>query len=127
MDIVSAAFGPFCRILVLAILAFAYNVLYLAGEPAHTELVNTAIRMSLPLLVVWWIERDARQSLYWPAHHYALWLFSVWPIAVPHYVVRTRGRRGWPLALTLLTAIASPYLGWAIGVGLGLLIGTYAW
>lgn len=80
----------------------------------------------LPLFVVWWVEDDARQTRYWPAYHYAVWIFSAWPIAIPHYVLRTRGWNGWPLSLLLLAALMSSSLGWALGVGLGLLIGTYA-
>ncbi len=108
-------------------LAFSYNPAYVAGEPTHGQLVNTVVRIMLPMFVVWWVERDARQTRYWPAYHYALWVFAAWPIAVPHYILHTRGRRGVPLSLLLLAALLSPYLGWALGVGLGLAFGTYAW
>ena len=68
-----------------------------------------------PLLVVWWIEHDSAQTRYRPAFHYPLFVFLVWPVAVPHYVLRTRGWRGMGLALALLAAICAPLLGGVVG------------
>jgi len=38
------------------------------------------------------------------------WLWLAWPIVIPWYLVKTRGRHAWPMALVLLLVIASPVL-----------------
>jgi len=58
-----------------------------------------------------WIEADARRRgvalvLDWPMLGAA-----VWPVAVPWYAWRTRGRSGWRLALGLLAVMLAPAIG----------------
>ncbi len=111
-----ALFGPFGRIFLLAALLFAYA----AGaalsfiEPQSLGATICA-SYGVPLLVVWWVENDSKRTRYWPAFHYGLFLLALWPVAVPHYVLRTRGWRGVGLAGLLLTAICAPLLGWFVG------------
>jgi len=122
----SKIFNPFGRIFVLAGFSFLYSFGYGFGLIEGSELVWFCYSVGLPLYVVWWVEQDSHDTHYWPAYHYSLWLLSVWPIAVPHYVWRTRGVRGFMLATALLAALSSSFLGWAIGVGVGFLTGVYS-
>jgi len=122
----SKVFNPFGRIFVLAGLLFLYSFGYGIGFIEGSDLLWVSYRIGLPLYVAWWVKQDSQDTHYWPAYHYSLWLFSVWPIAVPHYVLKTRGIRGVMLATALLAALFSQILGWASGVGVGLLSGVYS-
>ncbi len=107
---------PFPRIFLLAALLVVYGAAAALGiAEAESFVVAICASFGVPLSVVWWIERDATQTHYRPAFHYGLYLLWFWPIAVPHYVLRTRGARGLPLAALLLMAISSPYIGWFVG------------
>jgi hypothetical protein len=55
-----------------------------------------------------WVADDARRTRYWPAYHYALFLFTFWFFAIPHYVLRTRGRGGLLAAGGLLFLLFLP-------------------
>ena len=68
---VQRLFSPLGRVFVGAGFAFVYNLTYVVGIPEHGDVVTVWSRMALPLLVVWWVESDATQTRYWPAHHYA--------------------------------------------------------
>jgi hypothetical protein len=113
---VRTLFGPFGRIFLLAGLLFAHAGGAALGLVEPRSLGATiCASYGVPLLVVWWVERDSQRTRYWPAFHYGLFLLALWPVAVPHYVFRTRGWRGVGLAALLLAAICAPLLGWFVG------------
>jgi hypothetical protein len=58
--VVQRFFSPLGRVFVGAAFACAYNLTDAAGVPEHGDVVNAWSRMALPLLVVWWVESDAR-------------------------------------------------------------------
>ena len=123
---ISKAFDRFGRIFVLSGLFFLYSFGYGIRFIEGSDLVWLCYRFVLPLYVVWWVKQDSYDTHYWPAFHYSLWLYCIWPISVPHYVLRTRGLRGIVLATILLAALYSPLLGWSLGVGVGYLTGVYS-
>jgi hypothetical protein len=43
-------------------------------------------------------------------HDLGFFLLIAWPVVIPWYAVKTRGRHAWPVALVLLVVIASPML-----------------
>jgi hypothetical protein len=108
--------SPLGRVFVLASLVFVFvagaTLGFFDRESAAAEVCSS---FGVPLLVVWWAECDADRTRYWPAFHYSWFLLVLWPIAVPHYVIHTRGWRGVGLALALVGAICAPLLGWGLG------------
>ena len=61
------------------------------------------------LAVAAWLAADARRT-HVAAVYDAGWLFAMsWPVVIPWYALRTRGRAGWWLAFQLYTiALAAP-------------------
>jgi hypothetical protein len=111
-----ALLGPFGRIFLLAALLFVYSAgAALSFIEPQSWAATLCASYGVPLLVVWWAEHDSGRTRFWPAFHYALFLLTLWPIAVPHYVLRTRGWRGLGLAVVLLSAICAPLFGWVAG------------
>jgi hypothetical protein len=43
-------------------------------------------------------------------HDLGLFLWFTWPVAMPWYAFKTRGRSGWTLALGLIALCASSYI-----------------
>jgi hypothetical protein len=113
---------PLGRVVAIAVLAFGYSLVVASGAPGHNALIYLLQQLLLPLFVFWWVEHDARTTRYWPAYHYGFWLWYAWPITVPHYVLHTRGRRGWALSLLLVAALLSPWFGSALGHALRTLV-----
>jgi hypothetical protein len=62
-----------------------------------------------PLIsVIFWIQNDARFHRLATIQDLGLFVYLLWPVLVPWYVIKTRGRRAWSLALLLLAAVFAP-------------------
>ena len=62
----------------------------------------------LSLLLVWWVDADARATRYRPCFEYNTFMFFGWPVLLPHYLLRTRGRRGFFLIFFFLALLFGP-------------------
>ncbi len=72
-------------------------------------------------LVAWlamWIHEDSRKTHYWPFSHYGFFLFAFWPIAVPHYLIKTREHRRVSQAVAVASVpwltVAAEWVGWLL-------------
>ncbi len=69
-----------------------------------------------PLLaVILWIQNDAKKNSFGSVLDLGFLVYITWPITIPWYVFKTRGRAGWRLLLGLCVLIISGDLGWMIG------------
>jgi hypothetical protein len=68
----------------------------------------------LLFMVAWTYDDSLRRTHYWPAYHYGWWLFTAWPFVLGHYLIRTRGRRGWAMLALLYAALLAPALARAV-------------
>src|SRR5437660_9742448 len=57
-----------------------------------------------------WMRADARHRGLGLVHDIGLFLVVAWPILIPWYTVRSRGRHSWPFAAVILFLIAAPQL-----------------
>src|SRR5262249_34582028 len=65
--------------------------------------------------VILWIQNDAKKTSVGFVLDLGFFIYITWPITIPWYVFKTRGRAGWRLLLGLCVLIISGYLGWMIG------------
>lgn len=64
-----------------------------------------------PLLtVIMWLQKDAQRTQTVGLLDWGLWLWVGWPIVIPWYGFKTRGRQGWRLVLGLIALILAPYI-----------------
>jgi hypothetical protein len=77
-----------------------------------------------PLLaVVIWLQKDARRTGVGTVQDWGYFLLLAWPVVIPWYAFKTRGRSGWRLILGLFGLIAAAYwfvtayLVWHVEVG----------
>jgi hypothetical protein len=75
-----------------------------------------------PLIaVILWLQKDARRTGVGAVHDWGYFLLLAWPVVIPWYAFRTRGRAGWRLAARLLLLIlAASVSALAVGVVLRL-------
>ena len=104
-------FGIYAVSALLTIYTFGSS----AGVLSHS-LGPEVVAWALPLFVVGWAFTDAAKSGFWPAFHFGWWLYACWPVVLPYYVFRTRGRSGWRLFAGLYLALLAPYLGGLLGL-----------
>jgi len=110
--------GSLIRIVILSLVATAYRFAVTGGMISGSELVDAASSLGPAYFVALWVSEDARRSRSMLAFHYLLWVWVLWPIFVPHYVLASRGRRGIGLAIGLWTLLFLPvvgmYAGWSL-------------
>lgn len=68
-----------------------------------------------PLLaVVLWLQKDARRTGVGAVQDWGYFLLLAWPIVIPWYAFRTRGRSGWRLATGLFGLVGASYITWMV-------------
>lgn len=109
---------PLQRLCLLAVASSAYTFLVNGGVLSGNGIADFVAGFGPAYYATLWVSSDARVTRYWPAYHYGLLLLLFWFLAVPHYVLRTRGRGGALLALGLFFAICAPavcgFVGWCL-------------
>jgi len=100
------------------LLALVYG--FLGAEPA--PVMQILLGLGPAVAVAAWLAADARHTRTVLAHDTGLLFYLTWPLSIPWYAVRTRGRRGWRLAAQLYVIALAGWLGFIVGAviaGLG--------
>ena len=69
-----------------------------------------------------WVQRDARVRGVDLGFDWGFYGFFAWPLFLPWYSFRTRGRRGWRLTAGLFLCVISSWVGFIIGGVTGLVV-----
>jgi hypothetical protein len=86
------------------VLAAVYGIAGLRPSALPLLFINLAPLVS----VVLWLQNDARIRRVSTVHDWGLLAYLFWPVLVPWYVLRTRGRRAWAMAVWLIGAVVAP-------------------
>jgi hypothetical protein len=70
------------------------------------------------IAVITWLVADSKRTGVAGVYDAGLLFYVTWPLSVPWYVVRTRGRAGWGLAAQLYASALSGQLGYLAGATL---------
>src|SRR6266446_2865942 len=87
---------------------------YAAARAEPSPLVGLFFTFGPLLTVILWLQKDARRTGVGSVLGLGYFLWAAWPIVIPWYALKTRGRAGWRLMLGLFTLIGSAYLGWLV-------------
>jgi hypothetical protein len=107
--------GATLRLVIISCAAFFYSFCVGGGIIHGTELADYAAGYAPPYFAMLWAKEDARSSRYWPSYHYGLWLWWLSFPVLQHYILKTRGRAGFPLAIAFAFLIFSPFLASILG------------
>jgi len=98
--------------------ATGYGALELAPSPGMALLLGWGPAIG----VAWWLAADSRQHRVFDAYDAGLFFYLTWPLTLPWYALRTRGRAGLLLAAQLyVLALVGP-LGLIWGAALRFLL-----
>ena len=68
-----------------------------------------------PLLaVIIWLQKDSRRTGVGAVQDWGYFLVLFWPVVIPWYAFKTRGRSGWRLTLGLFGLVAAPHISWLV-------------
>ncbi|OGQ81148.1 MAG: hypothetical protein A3F90_04155 [Deltaproteobacteria bacterium RIFCSPLOWO2_12_FULL_60_19] len=118
--------GPLIRVIALGGIGAIYWVGYALSLFDYSDVVVMATGWGVPIYIAFWAQNDSQSSGYWPAFHYAWYLIGFWPIALPHYLIRTRGTRGIPILALFVLLLTSWFWGYWLGILVGWSLGWYS-
>src|ERR1700704_5371505 len=62
--------------------------------------------------VIVWLQKDARRTGVGAVQDWGYFLLLAWPVVIPWYAFKTRGRSGWRLTAGLFGLILAAYISW---------------
>jgi len=86
--------------------AVIYGLVGVQPSPLPTLFLTFAPLIS----VIFWVQSDARFHRLATIQDLGFFVYLLWPVVVPWYVIKTRGARAWSLALLLLGAVVAPLI-----------------
>jgi hypothetical protein len=95
---------------------------YAATQVEPSPVVALLLAGGPLLAVILWLQKDAQRTGVGAVQDLGYFLMLAWPIVIPWYAFKTRGRAGWALLLGLfglivsawLTALAVPWIIYAV-------------
>lgn len=99
--------------IIVAISTIHYSAMgYLGYDPAPEY--ENLMSWSFALMVALWCLDDAKKYNFHRPYEFGAFIFFLWPIVLPAYLIHTRGWRGALTFLAFLFIALLPYLsGWA--------------
>jgi hypothetical protein len=103
------------RVAVLAaVFASIIAALYAIVQAEPSPVVALFVTSGPLLAVILWLQKDARRTGIGAVQDWGLFLYLAWPVVIPWYAFKTRGRSGWRLTLCLFGLMGAASISWLI-------------
>jgi hypothetical protein len=110
--------------LIVAILAALFASLtaaaYATAQIEPSPVVALFLSVGPLFAVVLWLQKDSQRTNVGAVQDLGYFLLLAWPIVIPWYAFKTRGRSGWRLMTGLFGLIGAVYVTW-------LLVAYFVW
>jgi hypothetical protein len=99
-----------------AVFCSATGAIYVAASIQPAPIVWLFVSYAPLVTVILWLHQDARRRKIAEVLDFGFLLLVFWPMVIPWYAFKSRGRRGWRLLLGLIALIMAPHLtAWIVG------------
>ena len=88
--------------------------IYAAAQSEPSPIVALFLSVVPLHAVILWLQKDARRTGVVGVLDWGYFLLLLWPILIPWYAFRTRGRSGWRLAAGLFGLVGASYVTWIV-------------
>jgi hypothetical protein len=88
--------------------------LYAVAQVDPSPSVALFVTAAPVLAVILWLQRDAVRTGVGSVHDLGLFLWIAWPVVIPWYAWKTRGRAGLHLTVVLFALILSAHISWLL-------------
>ncbi|MEO8201961.1 MAG: hypothetical protein ABI679_15625 [Gemmatimonadota bacterium] len=99
------------------VMAFVYGLLGATPNPG----LGVLLSVGPPIAVTMWLVRDSRLQRIATVHDAGLLFYVTWPLLMPWYALKTRGRAGWALVGQLYALALAGFAGIICGGLIGLI------
>jgi hypothetical protein len=93
-----------------ALFASLAAAVYTAIQAEPSPLIVLFLAWGPLIAVVLWLQKDAQRTGTGAVQDWGYFLLLAWPVVIPWYAFKTRGRSGWRLAVGLFGLIGAPYV-----------------
>ena len=107
---------PLFHFLVFAVIVLSYGIALGMGVASESLVMAGCVWLGLPILLSWWVQSDMRETSFRAPYEFGFLVFLFWPVVIPFYMWKSRGKEGVPLMLLLLLAMFAPVIGYGIGL-----------
>lgn len=83
---------------------------YAAVRTEPSPVVSLFLSGGPLLAVILWLQKDARRHGVGAVQDWGYFLLLAWPVVIPWYAFRTRGRLGWRLTALLFGIVGASYV-----------------
>ena len=90
-----------------AVFSTVAAAVYAAAQVEPSPVVGLFLSSGPLLAVILWLQKDAQRTGVGVVQDWGYFLLLAWPILIPWYAFKTRGRAGWALGLSLIALIIS--------------------
>jgi len=87
---------------------------YAASQIEPSPVVALFLSGGPLVAVILWLQKDARRTGVGAVQDWGYFLLLAWPVVIPWYAFKTRGRKGWRLTVGLLGLIGAAYISWIL-------------
>jgi len=87
---------------------------YASTQSQPSPIVALFLSSGPLLAVILWLQKDSRRTGVGAVLDWGYFLFLAWPIVIPWYAFKTRGRSGWRLVAGLFGLVSASYITWAV-------------
>jgi hypothetical protein len=88
--------------------------IYAAVQTEPSPIVSLFLSGGPLLAVILWLQKDARRTGVGAVQDWGYFLLLAWPVVIPWYAFRTRGRSGWRLMAGLFGLVGASSITWMI-------------
>ena len=97
-----------------ALFASLIAAAYAAAQVAPSPVIALFVSGGPLLAVILWLQKDARRTGVGSVQDLGYFLLLAWPVVIPWYAFKTRGRSGWRLTTGLFGLIGAAYVTWLL-------------
>ena len=87
---------------------------YAASQIEPSPVVALFLSGGPLVAVILWLQKDARRTGVGAVQDWGYFLLLAWPVVIPWYAFKTRGRGGWRLTVGLLGLIGAASISWIL-------------
>ena len=87
---------------------------YAASQIEPAPVVALFLSFGPLVAVIVWLQKDARRTGVGAVQDWGYFLLLAWPVVIPWYAFKTRGRAGWRLTVGLLGLIGAASISWIV-------------
>lgn len=105
----SARGTPLARVYLVSAVCALFAIGYSAAHLTPPSGMGLLITAGPAITIAWWLAEDSKAMRIMAAHDAGLFFYLTWPLTLPWYALRSRGRAGLALAVQLYgLALAGP-------------------